>query len=94
MCSTPLPKLAISLRFGPACSIRAASSAVRDGGHQHVGLAHGGHQFGLRHGAVVDVQPRIEQLAHARLDRVGQLARDDDERLFSARHCFLESGSC
>ena len=68
--------------------------AVGDGGHQHVGLAHGGHQLGLGHGAVVDVEPGVEQLAHARLDRIGQLARDDDERLFSARHGFLESGSC
>ena len=47
---------------------------------------HGGNQFRLRHRPVLDVQPGVEQFAHARLDRIGQLARDDDERLLFAGH--------
>ena len=35
--STPVPKLAISLRFGPAFAIRPGIDAVGDGRHQHVG---------------------------------------------------------
>jgi hypothetical protein len=60
--------------------------AVGHRGHEHVGLLHGGDQLGLGHGMVVDVEARVEQLAHARLDRVRQLARDDDEGFLPARH--------
>ena len=48
----------------------------------------------MRHRLVVDVQPRVEQLAHARLDGVRQLARDDDEGfLGGCRHGRLGVGS-
>ena len=40
-------------------------------------------ELGRRHRLVVDVEAGVEQLAHARLDHVGQLARDDDERLLA-----------
>src|SRR6185437_8060617 len=59
-----------------------AVDLVGDGGDQHVRLLHRLDQLGLAHRAVVDVETGVEQLAHARLDRVGQFARDDDERLF------------
>jgi hypothetical protein len=60
------------------------------GRHQHVGFLDRRDQFRLRHRPVFDIQPGVEQLTHAGLDRVGQLARDDDEGPFSAYHCFLE----
>ncbi len=56
--------------------------AVGDGRDQHVGLLDGGRELRLTQRQVVEVETRHEQLHHARLDRVGQLARDDDERLF------------
>ena len=62
---------------------------VGDGRHQHVGFLHRRRQLLARHRLVVDVQARVEQLAHARLDRVRQFARDDDERLFLAGHSSL-----
>ena len=38
-----------------------------------------------RHRLVVEVEARVEQFAHARLDELGEPARDDDER-FLFRH--------
>ena len=55
--------------------------AVGDGRHQHVGGLDRLDQLRLRHRLVVGVELRVEQLAHADLDRVRQLARDHDERL-------------
>ena len=57
--------------------------AVGDGRHQHVGGLHGLGELGLAHRLVVEVEPRVEQLAHPRLDGVRQLARDDDQRLLA-----------
>ena len=37
-------------------------------------------EFGLAHRLVVDVEPGVEQFAHARFDAVRQFARDDHER--------------
>ena len=62
---------------------------VGDGRHQHVG---GADRFGdllRRHRRVVEIEPGVEQLAHPGLDRVRQLAGDDDERLFLNRHVLL-----
>jgi hypothetical protein len=59
--------------------------AVGDRRHQHLGLLDGGDELGLAHRVVVLVEPGVEQLAHPRLDHVGQLAGDDDERL-ACRH--------
>jgi len=67
---------------------------VGDGRDQHVGIAERRREIGLAHRRVVDVQPRVEQLAHARLDLIRQLARDDDKRLLFAGHSFLKLGSC
>ena len=63
---------------------------VGDGGDEHVGLAHRVDELALAHRLVVEVEPRVEQLAHARLDEVGQLAGDDDEGLL-LRHQALSS---
>ena len=65
---------------------------VGDGWHQHVGFLHRRRQRLARHRLVIDVQAGVEQLAHARFDRVGQFARDDDERLFLAGHSSLSAG--
>ena len=43
-------------------------------------------ELGLAHRLVVDVEFRVEQLAHARLDTLRQLARDDHQRLLPVRH--------
>jgi hypothetical protein len=51
--------------------------------HQHVGDLHRLGELGRAHRLVVEIQPGLEQLAHARLDIVGQFARYDDQRLFS-----------
>ena len=59
--------------------------AVGDGGDQHVGGAHGLGQLRRRHRLVVQVQPRVEQFAHAGFDRFRQLAGDDDERFSCER---------
>ncbi len=50
--------------------------------HQNVGALHGGDQFRLRAGAVIEIEFGVEKLAHARLDGLGQLARDVDLGLF------------
>jgi hypothetical protein len=62
---------------------------VGDGRHQHVGSADRVRDLFRRHRRVVEVQPRIEQLAHPGLYRVRQLAGDDDERFFLNRHFLL-----
>jgi hypothetical protein len=62
---------------------------VGDGRHQHVG---GAYRFGdlrLAHRRVIEIELRVEQLAHAGLYRVGQFAGDDDERLLLNRHVLL-----
>ena len=62
--------------------------AVGDGGHQHIRLAHGLCQRHVAHRPVAVIQARVEQLPHARLDRIRQLAGDDHERLLG-RHVTL-----
>ena len=80
--STPLPKLAISFSRSPAWLSTDRIDAVGHGRHQHVGGLHRLDEVGRRHGRVVEIEARVEQLAHAGLDAVRQLAGDDDERLF------------
>ena len=61
--------------------------AVGDGRHQHVGQLQGFDQLRLRQRRVIYVEAGIEQFPHARFDHVGQLARNDDDRLLDAgRH--------
>ena len=60
--------------------------AIRDGGNQHVRDLHRVCEVGLAHRFVVEVELRVEQLAHAGLDPVGQLASDDDDRLLGFGH--------
>ena len=89
--STPLPKLAISLSCSPGLVEHRGVDPVGHGRHQHVGGFHRLGQLGLGHRLVVEVEPGVEQFAHARLDAVGQLARDDDQRL-SWSSALLPSG--
>jgi hypothetical protein len=60
----------------------AGADLVGDGGHENVRLAHRVGDFALAHRLVVDVQARVEQFAHPRLDEIGQPARHDDEGFF------------
>ena len=62
---------------------------VGDGRHQHIGRAHRVGDLLWRQRRIVEIESRVEQLAHAGLDRVRQLARDDNERLFLNRHVLL-----
>jgi hypothetical protein len=62
---------------------------VGDGRNQHVGGARGFRDLVGRHRRVVEIDPRVEQLAHPRLDRIRQLARYHDEGLFLHRHVLL-----
>ena len=62
---------------------------VGDGRHQHIGGPHRFRDLFRRHRRVVEIEPGVEQLAHPGLDRVRQLARDDNERLFLNRHILL-----
>ena len=80
--STPLPKLAISLSCSPALRQHRGVDPVGHGRHQHVGGFHRLDQLRLRHRLVVGIEAGVEKLPHAHLDAVGQLARDDDQRLF------------
>ncbi|MGY4354883.1 hypothetical protein ACVW0J_001376 [Bradyrhizobium sp. i1.7.7] len=59
---------------------------VGDGRNQHVGGARGLGDLLGRHRCVLEIDPRVEQLAHPGLDRVRQLARHHHEGLFLHRH--------
>src|SRR5690606_9606238 len=69
----------LEVRAGLAEDARV--DAVCYGGNQDVGRLDRLDQVVRPHGRVIDVQPGREQLAHAGLDDVGKLARDDHERL-------------
>ena len=56
------------------------------GRHDHVGDLGGLDELRLAHRLVVGIEPRIEQLAHARFDAVRQPAGDHDQRLFALCH--------
>ena len=80
--STPLPKLAMSLSWRPACSISAASIRSVTVGTSTSALRIAVDEFFLAHRLVVDIEAGVEKLAHPRLDHVRQLAREDYERFF------------
>jgi len=63
--------------------------AVVDGGHENVGRLHRLDQGLLRHLLVGEIEPGIEEFAHARLDAVRQAARHHHERFFSDCHADL-----
>ena len=91
--STPLPKLAISFSLHVGLLDQFFVDRVGDGRHQDVGGADRVGDLLRRHRLIVEIEPGIEQLAHAGLDRVRQFARDDNERLFLNRHVLLSRGS-
>ena len=57
---------------------------VGHGWNDHLGGVQGFGESAARHWLVVDVEPRIEQLAHAGFNDAGQFAGHDNERLFPA----------
>ncbi len=62
-----------------------AVDTVGDGRNEDVGRLHGFDQLGLAHRFVVDVQTRLEQLTHPRLDDIGEFPCDNDDRLLGGR---------
>ncbi len=91
MLSTPLPKFCDQLEIGVRLLQHRGVDAVGHGRDQHVGLPQSFPKLGLAHRLVVEIEPGIEQLAHACFDAVGQLARDDDQRFLGFRHACLRS---
>src|SRR5439155_16826825 len=65
--------------------------AVGHRGHQHVGALYGVGELCGCHGLVIEVELSVEEFAHARLDAIRKLARDDDYRFFALRHDFRPS---
>src|SRR5262249_19109772 len=61
-------------------------NAIRNGWNQDMRGFHRLREVGLAHRLVVEIKLRVEQLAHAGLDPVGQLASDDDDRLLGFGH--------
>jgi hypothetical protein len=59
---------------------------VGDGRNEHVRRAHCFGDLLGRHRRIVEIEACIEQFAHAGLDRIRQLARDDNERFLLNRH--------
>jgi hypothetical protein len=81
------PEVGDQLELWPELGDQRAVDAVGDRRNQHVRRLGRLGQFGLAHRLVIDVEPRIEQLAHARFHRVGQLARHHHHRfLVCCRH--------
>ncbi len=71
----------------PGLGQQGAVEPVGHRRHQDVRRLHGLAELVAAHRLVLDVEARVEQLAHARFHRLGQLARHDDERLFGGcRH--------
>ncbi len=87
--STPLPKLAISLSLSPALASTDASMRSVTVGTSTSALFTVSASSRLGHRLVVEVEARVEQFPHAGLDAVGQLAGDDDQRLFGFRHLLV-----
>ena len=60
--------------------------AIGDGRHQHIGVFHSFGELRLRHRLVVGVEPGVKEFPHPQLDLIGQLARNNDQRLSAFRH--------
>ncbi len=56
-------------------------NAIGDGRHEHVGGPHGLDEFFVGRGLVAHIEARIEQLAHAGFDDLGEPTCHHDERL-------------
>ena len=63
-----------------------AVDLIGDRRHDDVGDLDRLDQLGLAHRLVVEIEPRVEQLAHARFDAVRQFAGDHDQRFFTRCH--------
>ena len=95
MWSTPVPNEAISFSRGPAWhSTRLSMRSVTVGTSTSAVLT-ASTSSGGGHRLVVGIQPRVEQLHQPRLDRAGQGAGDDHQRLFlrDGRHPCPDSNS-
>jgi hypothetical protein len=62
---------------------------IRHGRNQHIGRLHGRDQRFPAHRMVIEIEAGVEQFAHTRLDRFGQLTCHDHQRLFFVRHRVL-----
>jgi len=68
------------LEVGPNLREYGGVDLVGDGRDEHVGALHRLHELALGHRLVVEVEARVEELAHAGLDHPGEAARHHDER--------------
>ena len=84
--SVPLPKLAMSLRLGPAAWMISSAIWSVMVGTRTVGVADSLDQFRLGQPPVIDIKPRLEEFAHARLDGIRQFTGNDDQRLFAHQY--------
>jgi hypothetical protein len=75
------PEVGDQLQLRPGGGQQLAVETVGDGGGQDVGALQRLRQLVAAHGGVAEIKLGVEQLAHARLHRIGELARDDDFRL-------------
>ena len=83
--STPVPKLAMSLSWSPACPMTALSMRSVTVGTSTSACLTASISSALAEGLVVGVEPGVEEFHHPGLDDVGQLAGDDDQG-FALRH--------
>ena len=84
--STPLPKFAISWSFSPEWLSTEASIRSVTVGTSTSATFTASVSSRLAHRLVVEIEPRVEQLAHPRFHGVRQLARHDDQRLLAFCH--------
>jgi hypothetical protein len=60
---------------------QARGDLIGDGGDKDIGAAHRLGEFALAHRMIVDIESRVEEFAHARLNEIRQPARHNDEGL-------------
>ena len=74
------PRAVIRDQLQPVARLRDQPriDPVRERRHDHISLAHGARQFLTAHRRVILAQGDIEQVAHPRLDRLGQASRHDN----------------
>ena len=68
-------------RVGASLGDHLGVDHIGQGGHQHIGAAHGGDQGAAIHRCVVGIEFGVEQFGHARLYRRHQPPGDDDAGL-------------
>ncbi len=81
-----ISKIGDELELVPRFAQHRYIDAVGYGRHQDVGVFHRFGELALSHGLVVRVEAGVKKFPHTQLDRIGQLACHDDQRLLGFRH--------